>query len=121
MGDLDSTVGVAATFVGTANYMSPERALGKGYSYVSDTWSAGMVVYELATSRFPFVTNSFMDLYEALANKPEPRLDEGLFPPALCDFVTCCLTREEQRRSDAAMLLEHELIRELGEEQVANL
>lgn len=27
--DLTSTAGVAASFVGTANYMSPERALGK--------------------------------------------------------------------------------------------
>ena len=29
--DLTSTAGVAASFVGTANYMSPERALGKDW------------------------------------------------------------------------------------------
>lgn len=29
--DLTSTAGVAGSFVGTANYMSPERALGKAY------------------------------------------------------------------------------------------
>eukprot|EP00439_Symbiodinium_sp_Y106_P013779 s7427_g1.t5 len=46
--DLTSTAGVAASFVGTANYMSPERALGKDYSFRSDVWSAGMVVFELA-------------------------------------------------------------------------
>merc|ERR1719343_416807 len=59
--DLNSTVGVAATFVGTASYMAPERALGKDYSYQSDIWSAGMVVYELATGRYPFATTNFME------------------------------------------------------------
>ncbi|CAK9079342.1 unnamed protein product [Durusdinium trenchii] len=49
--DLTSTAGVAASFVGTANYMSPERALGKDYSFRSDVWSAGMVVLEMANGK----------------------------------------------------------------------
>lgn len=116
--DLNSTMGVAGTFVGTANYMSPERANGKDYSYRSDVWSAGMVVYELATGRYPFNTKNFMDLYTCLCVDPEPRLDEGEFPPPLCDFVAQCLTREEIRRPDAFMLLEHEVVSGLCDEQI---
>lgn len=119
--DLNSTLGVAATFVGTANYMSPERAVGKDYSYRSDVWSAGMVVYELATSKYPFVTKTFLELYECLCMQPEPRLDEGAFPPALCDFVAQCLTREETKRPDAEMLLSHEVVNGLCDAQISAL
>mmetsp|Transcript_53769 Transcript_53769/g.149194 ORF Transcript_53769/g.149194 Transcript_53769/m.149194 type:complete len:334 (-) Transcript_53769:112-1113(-) len=113
--DLNSTVGVAATFVGTANYMSPERALGKDYSYRSDIWSAGMVIYELATGKYPFTTKVFLELYECLCVKPEPRLDGDKFPEALCDFVAQCLTRDESRRPEAASLINHEFVKSLGE------
>lgn len=117
--DLDSTVGVAATFVGTANYMAPERALGKDYAFRSDVWSAGMVVYELATGRYPFTTKSFLDLYENLCVQPEPRLDGAAFPAVLCDFVKLCLTRDELKRADAFTLVEHQLVRSQGPEQKA--
>lgn len=117
--DLNSTVGVAATFVGTATYMSPERALGKDYTFSSDIWSAGMVIYELATGRYPFPTSVFLELYECLCVQPEPRLDAGSFQPDLCDFVAQCLTRDESRRADAASLSDHALICGQGEEQMA--
>lgn len=121
--DLNCTLGVAGTFVGTANYMSPERALGKDYSFRSDVWSAGMVVYELATARYPFATTNFMELYECLCMQPEPRLDGdgGAFPPELCDFVAQCLTREESGRPDAKMLINHALVVGQGDNEIRAL
>mmetsp|Transcript_90919 Transcript_90919/g.211551 ORF Transcript_90919/g.211551 Transcript_90919/m.211551 type:complete len:334 (-) Transcript_90919:64-1065(-) len=119
--DLNSTVGVAATFVGTANYMSPERVLGKDYSYRSDVWSAGMVLYELATGQYPFSTKVFLDLYECLCVKPEPRLNTQEFPEELCSFVALCLTRHEARRPDATSLLEHDFVKDQGETCVTAL
>lgn len=119
--DLNSTVGVAATFVGTANYMSPERARGSDYSYRSDVWSAGIVVYELATGKYPFTTKNFLELYECLCTLPEPRLVEGEYPPPLCDFVAQCLTRDADTRPDASTLVGHELVSSIGAEQQAQL
>lgn len=121
--DIASTVGVAATFVGTANYMSPERALGKTYSFQSDMWSAGMVVYELATGQYPFNTKVFLELYECLCVQPEPRLENagGDFPAPLCDFVAQCLTRDETRRPDANVLVGHDFISGVGDAEVAQL
>jgi len=116
--DLNSTVGVAGTFVGTATYMSPERADGKDYSFKSDVWSAGMVVYELATAQYPFTTKNFLDLYDCLCVKPEPRLDPEAYPQVLCDFVAQCLTREEMRRPDARALEDHPLLAGQGDEQI---
>lgn len=115
--DLNSGVGVAATFVGTATYMSPERALGKDYSFQSDIWSAGVVFYELASGRYPFPTNVFLELYECLCVQPEPRLDPERFTPSLCDFVAQCLTRDETRRPDSFGLMGHEFIANQGDEQ----
>lgn len=119
--DLNSTDAVAGTFVGTASYMAPERATGKDYSFGSDVWSAGMVVYELASGKYPFATKAFLDLYDCLCVQPEPRLQEGEFPSVLCDFVAKCLTREETQRPDARGLLSHEAIADLCDEHVLAL
>lgn len=117
--DLNSTVGVADSFVGTATYMAPERALGKDYSFKSDVWSVGMVLYEFATGSYPFNHKAFLDLYECLCVQPEPRLDAADFTPAFCDFVARCLTRDDLRRSDAATMAHHELIARSGDAERA--
>ena len=36
-------------YVGTLSYMSPERLEGKEYSFSSDIWALGMIVYEVVT------------------------------------------------------------------------
>merc|ERR1719433_174258 len=93
--DLDTTLAMAGTFVGTVTYMSPERCLGNDYSFASDVWSVGMVIYELATGKYPFADiSTFPVLFDHLCEKPEPRLETGLFPPNLCDFTALCLTRD---------------------------
>jgi len=46
---IDAEDGLAGTFVGTMNYMSPERMEGEKYSYEGDIWSLGIVLLELAS------------------------------------------------------------------------
>lgn len=105
--DLNSTVAMAATFVGTATYMSPERALGQDYSYASDIWSVGMVIYELATKTYPFPSiTSFPILFDYLCTRPEPRLDPAKFSPELCEFVEKTLIRDTTFRLGADNLLQ---------------
>merc|ERR1712137_734417 len=102
---------MAGTFVGTETYMSPERVLGEDYSLVSDVWSVGMVVYELATGRYPFGdVSSFPLLFQKLCEGPEPRLDPSVHDPSLCHFAALCLTREVSDRPDAHSLLCHEFV-----------
>lgn len=105
---LDQTLDMAGTFMGTTTYMSPERVLGEEYNYASDVWSAGLVLYEMAVGRYPFddVTN-FPALFEALIDKPEPRLDAERHAPELCDFLAKCLVRDVAVRSDTFALLRH--------------
>ena len=42
------------TYTGTLCYMSPERLESLDYSYPSDVWSLGVVVYEMATGEHPY-------------------------------------------------------------------
>jgi serine/threonine protein kinase len=37
---------------------------GKTYSYSSDIWSVGMVVYEMATGMHPYPDNNPLELYQ---------------------------------------------------------
>jgi len=121
--DLSSVAEVGTTFVGTATYMSPERASGEEYSFQSDVWSAGMVLYELATGQYPYAHSSFLHLCECLCEGPEPRLEraEGRFPQGLCDLVARCLTRDEAKRADAETLAGQEPLCSQGDEQLESL
>lgn len=48
--------------VGTPLYMSPEVLRGGGYSWKSDVWSLGCLLYELAMLRSPFKSEG-LNLY----------------------------------------------------------
>ena len=49
--------------VGTYTYMSPERIEGKKYNHLSDIWSFGIMIYELATGKYPYTsTKTYIEM-----------------------------------------------------------
>ena len=42
------------TFIGTLYYMSPEMCENKSYTFKTDLWSLGCILYELCTFKHPF-------------------------------------------------------------------
>jgi len=117
--DLDTTLAMAGTFVGTVTYMSPERCLGQDYSLESDIWSVGMVIYELATGKYPFAdVSTFPALFDQLCEKPEPRIenadsyDAEVHPAPLCDLTALCLTRDVKKRQNTERLCKHPYVTE---------
>jgi serine/threonine protein kinase len=52
------------TICGTLEYMSPEMKNGKGYSFSTDIWQAGCILYELITLKryFDHLNDSFDSL-----------------------------------------------------------
>lgn len=92
---LASSMGQRDTFVGTYNYMSPERISGSSYDYKSDIWSLGLVVLECAIGRFPYIPSeesevwlSFYELLEAIVDQPPPSAPSDQFSPEFCSFIS---------------------------------
>lgn len=51
---------------GTPLYMAPELFHNYPYNYKSDVWSLGVIFYELATLKLPFVGRDINELYSAI-------------------------------------------------------
>lgn len=115
---LQSTSGLANTFVGTYNYMSPERIIGGHYGYRSDIWSLGLVLLECATGQFPYSPPqpaegwvNVYELMESIVDQPSPRAPEDEFSPEFCSFISACVQKEPKDRLSANELLSHPFLR----------
>ncbi|XP_050215695.1 mitogen-activated protein kinase kinase 6 isoform X1 [Mercurialis annua] len=120
-----STMGQRDTFVGTYNYMSPERISGSTYDYSSDIWSLGLVVLECAIGRFPYMQSedqpggpSFYELLEAIVESPPPSAPADQFSPEFCSFVSACLQRNHQDRASSLDLMSHPFIKKFEDKDI---
>jgi|EP00908_Phaeocystis_cordata_P014739 serine/threonine protein kinase len=102
---LEQTMAMAQSFVGTAAYMAPERVSGDDYSFASDVWSVGVVAVECAQGSHPLPGTQY-ELVLALSEGVVPQLPPELFSPELCALcAACCAPRPEARPPSAALLL----------------
>mmetsp|Transcript_14676 Transcript_14676/g.16236 ORF Transcript_14676/g.16236 Transcript_14676/m.16236 type:complete len:708 (-) Transcript_14676:351-2474(-) len=70
---LDNTNSVAMTVVGTPYYMSPEVCENRPYTYRSDVWALGCILYELCVLKHAFSADNLLGLvYKIVRDKHEP-------------------------------------------------
>ncbi|KAJ7979298.1 Mitogen-activated protein kinase [Quillaja saponaria] len=121
---MESTSGQANTFVGTYNYMSPERINGSqhGYNYKSDIWSFGLILLECATGRFPYTPRdqgegweNIFELIETIVERPPPCAPSDQFSSEFCSFVSACLQKDPNKRLSAQELVSHPFINMYGD------
>ncbi|KAJ3336860.1 Dual specificity mitogen-activated protein kinase kinase 1 [Gonapodya sp. JEL0774] len=112
---------VADTFVGTSNYMSPERIQGAQYSNRSDVWSLGIMAIELALGHHPYPSAAgaggempILELIQNIVNEAPPSLPAEKYSPEFCDFVDRCLKKEASQRSSPKELLHHPFVIKKG-------
>ncbi|XP_003384864.1 PREDICTED: dual specificity mitogen-activated protein kinase kinase 1-like [Amphimedon queenslandica] len=67
---------MANSFVGTRSYMAPERLQGEVYSVLSDIWSLGVSLIEMAIGSYPIPAPPKEQLDEEMRNPPA-----GSLPP----------------------------------------
>jgi tetratricopeptide (TPR) repeat protein/tRNA A-37 threonylcarbamoyl transferase component Bud32 len=89
---------------GTLPYMAPEQLRGEPADACSDVWSAGAVLYEMATGRRPFVQINSPMLINAILNQtPEPASAiNAEVPPLLDEVIRKALAKEATQRYQTA-------------------
>lgn len=108
----DAPTGVA----GTLPYMSPEQLLGETVDERSDIYSAGVVLFELATGRLPFSDALVPKLTDAILHQapPPPRSLAPRLSSELERIILKCLEKERDDRYQSAKELAVDLRRIAG-------
>jgi len=102
---------VEGQMLGTIAYMAPEQLRGEAVDARTDLFALGIVLYELATGRHPFIGNSSVDIISSiLRDTPDPLSQVRADVPS--DFehiVNRCLEKNPRDRIQSARDLNNEL------------
>ncbi|MEU0080006.1 serine/threonine-protein kinase [Micromonospora tulbaghiae] len=87
---------------GTPAYVAPERLDGAPAQPATDVYSLGVLLFETLTGQPPYPAETWEQLSAALADSPEPTLDDvpGL-PGPVAEICLRCLARDPRRRPTA--------------------
>lgn len=98
--------GRAPSFVGTAEYVSPELLTNKNSCKASDLWAFGCIIYQLLAGRPPFKGGSEYLTFQKIVGL-DYEFPPG-FPPAARDLVERLLVLEPARRLTIEHIKNHE-------------
>ncbi|MCY1074293.1 protein kinase domain-containing protein [Archangium lansingense] len=102
---------------GTPAYMAPEQWRGEAQDARTDTWAAGVVLYEMLTGGPPFVGGTLGELRERLVSEepmPPVRARNPEVPPEVESLLATALAKDPARRFPTA----REFLREVRELRV---
>lgn len=94
--------------MGTAQYLSPEQAVGQSATAASDVYALGVVAYEASAGRRPFTGRSPVDIAIAHVNAPVPPLPTSVHP-GMAELVMQMLEKDPASRFASADALAREM------------
>ncbi len=94
--------------MGTAQYLSPEQAVGRPATASSDLYSLGIVAYESLAGHRPFTGPTAVDIAVAHVNDPVPPLPRSVSRP-VADLVLELLAKDPADRPPSADALARRL------------
>ena len=83
--------------LGTPNHLPPEVLFGAPADARSDVWALGVVLYEMASAKFPFGGGTLPELANAIASETPAPL-RGRVPIGIQAIIGRCLTKEPAKR-----------------------
>ncbi|WP_083259536.1 serine/threonine-protein kinase [Cellulosimicrobium cellulans] len=90
--------------MGTAQYLSPEQAVGQAATGASDVYALGIVAYESVAGNRPFTGSTPVDIAVAHVNEPVPPLPSSV-DPELAELIMAMLAKEPAARPRTAAAL----------------
>jgi len=107
-------------FVGTIPYMAPEQIGQKEADERSDIFSLGVILFEMATGRRPFLGSTNIQVAAAILRESPPLIEEirADLPHHLSRIVGRCLRKDPKRRWQGARDLCNDL-EDLAQEMAA--
>jgi serine/threonine protein kinase/tetratricopeptide (TPR) repeat protein len=98
--DVTVTLSQSQEVTGTLPYMAPEQLRGNAADARSDVWSAGAVLYEMATGRRPFVEKNSPLLINAILNQQVELANEvnPAIPAVLNEVLRKALAKDPSQR-----------------------
>jgi len=102
---LEATLAVAKTQIGTPYYLSPELCLEKPYTWPSDIWAMGCILYELCAQKVPFDATSMPGLVQKIIKGPIPTIPTG-YPTFVRELCSQMLDRNQDKRPSPENILQ---------------
>jgi eukaryotic-like serine/threonine-protein kinase len=83
---------------------SPEQARGLPIDCLTDVFSAGLLLYEMSTGRYPFAADSAFDVLQNILRKPADPMHAFIpsYPAALEHVILRALEKDPERRYQTA-------------------
>lgn len=99
-----SALTVAEKAIGTVYYISPEQASGKPTDFHADLYSVGILLYEMATGRLPFVHENALNVAMMQVNEipVEPIKINSAIPEGLNQIILKAMEKDPANRFPSA-------------------
>ena len=98
--------------IGTPSYSSPEVWNAQPYSYKSDLWSVGCIIYEMCSLRQPFKGKNMEELCEHICNGKIEKISSR-YSEELWNMIKMLLEVDVKKRADCNMFLNSKFVKDV--------